>query len=296
MNKKMRNWLIVSFIALLLITPFEVYAAESYTFYGGEGEVAVAYLDGIAAVYNFDYFKQVGVAGYGGDWVNGGRGYNCASYIHKYYQGLYGIGVTGLGSSTSIPTVYSGSGYFYEVTVPQKGDIVRYNNFTHWAIVVSQTGTTVSTICQNRWDSNTANGNFQATATAYPYDNNVKTNDAAYSFFRYSGAAGSSAFKTAWSDVSANDTSASTNNVTDTDHDVYLEGTVKYTLGTKLDGAGCFLSKTKADVENAEPDTPGNALHVSDPASSFATSPNGYSDTSTYRYTKVFYTAKGTGN
>ena len=101
---------------------------------------------------------------------------------------------------------------------------------------------------------------------------------------------------TEWYNLSANNKSSAQNKVTDTDHDVYLEGYVKYEPNTLLTSAGCFLSTTKSDVEKAEPNAIGNALHVSDPASSFVTPGTGYSDADGYRYTKVYYSAKGTGN
>lgn len=92
---------------------------------------------------------------------------------------------------------------------------------------------------------------------------------------------------TGWYDLAAN-------KITDTD--ALMEGYVKYDLGSKLIQGGCFLSTSQADVSNATPDNHSNVLYVADPASTFAQSGNGYSDTSDYRYTRLYYTAQGSQN
>lgn len=102
---------------------------------------------------------------------------------------------------------------------------------------------------------------------------------------------------TGWYDLAANKTtSPEFPNIKGTDTDALMEGYVKYDLGSKLIQGGCFLSTSQADVSNATPDNHSNVLYVADPASTFAQSGNGYSDTSDYRYTRLYYTAQGSQN
>ncbi len=68
------------------------------------------------------------------DGTNGSDSYySCAAFVHRFYSDIYGIQVSNLWSTDSIPQ--ASSGYFYSVNTPKVGDIVRLNNKTHWAIV-----------------------------------------------------------------------------------------------------------------------------------------------------------------
>lgn len=75
--------------------------------------------------------------------------YSCAAFIKNFYQAVYGINVYNLHNSTSVPLVYDNKGSFALTTKPQIGDIVRDNTRTHWAIVKSISGNTITVIQQS---------------------------------------------------------------------------------------------------------------------------------------------------
>ena len=81
--------------------------------------------------------------------------YCCAALVKRFYSSVYGVTVYNLLSPTSTPLVTSGS--FSAVSSPQVGDIVRFTNYTHWAIVkeIDKSGN-ITLLEQNVWSGNYA--------------------------------------------------------------------------------------------------------------------------------------------
>ena len=75
--------------------------------------------------------------------------YSCAAFVKKFYKEIYGIAVYNLSTTNSIPLIYNSKESFSETSTPQIGDIVRHNARTHWAIVKSIKGNTITVIQQN---------------------------------------------------------------------------------------------------------------------------------------------------
>ena len=105
------------------------------------------------------------------DWT-----YGCFVLPRTFYSTIYGITVSNLNSTTSIPN--ASSGYFEETRSPRKGDIIRCNNYVHWALVKEVNGTTVTIIQQNAWWNS---------YTCAQVGNTVSSSDNSVSFFTYSG-------------------------------------------------------------------------------------------------------------
>ena len=105
------------------------------------------------------------------DWT-----YGCFVLPRTFYSTIYGITVSKLDSATSIPK--ASSGYFQETRSPRKGDIVRCNDYVHWALVKEVNGTTVTIIQQNAYWNN---------YTCAQVGNTVSSSDNSVSFFTYSG-------------------------------------------------------------------------------------------------------------
>ena len=75
--------------------------------------------------------------------------YSCAAFVKKFYESVYGVKVYNLLSPSSIPLIYDNAGSFIETSNPKKGDIIRDNTRTHWAIVKSISGNTITVIQQS---------------------------------------------------------------------------------------------------------------------------------------------------
>ena len=105
------------------------------------------------------------------DWT-----YGCFVLVKNFYSGVYGIIVDQLNSTTSIPR--SSSGKFSETRSPRVGDIVRFNNTVHWALVKSVNGSSVTLIQQNAWWNGYTCAQVGVT---------VDASDTSVSFFTYSG-------------------------------------------------------------------------------------------------------------
>lgn len=118
------------------------------------------------AVYTIPYSSSLAK-----DWT-----YGCFVIVKAFYQNVYGINVSNLQSTTSIPQ--ASSGQFTETRTPRKGDIVRFNNTVHWALVKSVNGTTVTLIQQNAWWNNYTCAQVGVTADF---------SDPDVSYFTYSG-------------------------------------------------------------------------------------------------------------
>lgn len=103
--------------------------------------------------------------------------YSCAALVKRFYSTVYKVTVYGLLSTTSTPVVTTGS--FYEVDSPKAGDIVRFSNYTHWALVkkIDSKGN-ITLMEQNVWSGEYALvGRVIAASEA---------DSGAYTFFRYS--------------------------------------------------------------------------------------------------------------
>ncbi len=101
--------------------------------------------------------------------------YACFAYVMKFYKAAYGITVYNMWGPSYTPLASSGS--FSKTSNPRVGDIIRFQNYTHWAIVksIDETGTVI-VIQQNvRW-------NESAPIGAY-----IKANDDDVTYFTYSG-------------------------------------------------------------------------------------------------------------
>lgn len=80
--------------------------------------------------------------------------YSCAGLVTKFYSTVFGVSVYNLKGPTYAPKVQNNAGSFTQVTDnPRIGDIVRFNNTTHWAIVKSYNASTnrARIIQQNAW-------------------------------------------------------------------------------------------------------------------------------------------------
>ena len=165
---------IVIMIGILTVYPFttSVYAAISNPAstpritYAGQVVDSITYRGStINAVYT--PYRD----GLATDWT-----YGCFVLPRVFYSTIYGITVSNLNSTTSIPN--ASSGYFQETRSPRKGDIVRCNNYVHWALVKEVNGTTVTIIQQNAWWNS---------YTCAQVGNTVSSSDLSVSFFTYSG-------------------------------------------------------------------------------------------------------------
>lgn len=102
--------------------------------------------------------------------------FSCAAFIKKFYYAVYGITVYNLLSPSSSPLVYDNKGSFSLTSSPQIGDIVRDNTRTHWAIVKSIAGNTITLIQQS----------YKSGSRAW-IDCTIDLSDKGFSYFTYSG-------------------------------------------------------------------------------------------------------------
>lgn len=108
--------------------------------------------------------------------------YCCAAFVSKFYSKVYGVQVDHLLRKYNGPRANKGS--FSVTTTPQVGDIVhkKTTDATHWAIVKSVSGNTVTLIEQNGW-KDTSNGRSIARV-----GKTVTVGDKDWTFYRYSDA------------------------------------------------------------------------------------------------------------
>lgn len=113
--------------------------------------------------------------------TSGGYGvneYSCAALVMRFYKQVYGFDVFNLYSSSSVPTCSNGN-KFIMTSTPRVGDIVRFSDRTHWALVKSVDGKKV-TIMEQNWGVYTSGG-YSA-----PVGRSVSVGDSQVSFFTYS--------------------------------------------------------------------------------------------------------------
>lgn len=113
--------------------------------------------------------------------LGGGYGssqYSCAALVMKFYKAVYGFDVWNLSSSAATPVCSNGES-FIKTDSPRVGDIVRFQDRTHWALVKSVEGDTVTLIEQN-W------GVYTSSGYSAPINRTVKLGDPQVSYFTYS--------------------------------------------------------------------------------------------------------------
>ncbi|MCH5209723.1 MAG: RICIN domain-containing protein [Oscillospiraceae bacterium] len=156
------------FLCLLIFSDIVVYAV-TYTdiTYAGQIVDSITY-NGITV--NAIYAPYYSISNYNEDAT-----YCCAAFVKKFYSSVYGVNPYNL-NYKQIPKVSGGS--FSETSSPKKGDIVRFNNVSHWAIVKNVSGDTVTIIQQNSWWNS---------KTSAVVGETISASSSAYTFFRYSG-------------------------------------------------------------------------------------------------------------
>lgn len=118
------------------------------------------------------YTPKANVANYNTDTT-----YCCAALVKRFYANVFNVTVYGLFSTTSVPVVTQGG--VYETTNPKAGDIVRFNNYTHWAIIKKiDTKGNITLLEQNVWS-----GNYALVDRVISAD---EVNNGAYTYYRYS--------------------------------------------------------------------------------------------------------------
>ena len=143
---------------------------------GGGSTVGVSYTGQTVDSIEFDNIKVDAKYALGGGYGN--SEYSCAALVMKFYKEVYGFDVWNLSSSGAIPTCSNGESFSLTDT-PRVGDIVRFQDRTHWALVKSVTGNTVTLIEQN-WGYYSAGGYVAAV------NRTVEIGDAQVSFLTYS--------------------------------------------------------------------------------------------------------------
>lgn len=117
------------------------------------------------------YTPKANVANYNTDAT-----YCCAALVKRFYSNVFKITVYGLVSTSSTPTATAGS--FFEVSTPKAGDIVRFNTYTHWAIIkkIDSAGN-ITLLEQNVWSGDNA-----LVGRVISKD---ERNSGSYTYFRY---------------------------------------------------------------------------------------------------------------
>ena len=170
---KFRKLIITSALALAVILSTVLTASASVS---GGTAVSVTHTGQVVDTITFDG-KTIG-AKYA---LGGGYGtseYSCAAFVMRFYKEVYGFDVWNLSSSGSTPVCSNGE-TFSKTESPRVGDIVRFQDRTHWALVKSVDGDKVTLIEQN-WGMYTSDG------YCAPINRTVKVGDSQVSFFTYS--------------------------------------------------------------------------------------------------------------
>lgn len=180
MNKKIRIGSFVLCLALCLLTalpPAYGISTTSRVQITKDGQVVDSILYNNILTQAI-YAPKANVANYNTDTT-----YCCAALVKRFYANTFKVNVYGLVSTGSTPT--AGSGSFFEVTNPKAGDIVRFNTYTHWAIIkkIDSSGN-ITLLEQNVWSGDNA--------LVGRVISKSEMNGGAYTYFRYT-TAGSSA-------------------------------------------------------------------------------------------------------
>ena len=154
-----------------LVISFSALAAA-----GGGSTVAVGYAGQSVDSITFEDVTVDAQYAPGGGY--GSSEYSCAALVMKFYKAVYGFDVWNLSSSGSTPICSNGES-FSRTDTPRVGDIVRFQDRTHWALVKEVEGSTVTLIEQN-WGYYSGGGYVAAV------DRTVEVGDGQVSFFTYS--------------------------------------------------------------------------------------------------------------
>ncbi|MBE6819123.1 MAG: CHAP domain-containing protein [Ruminococcaceae bacterium] len=164
------------FSMLFAILMFGVFAGSAAASVGGGSTVGITYTGQTADTITFDGVRVEAKYSPGGGY--GSSEYSCAALVMKFYKQVYGFDVWNLSSPGSIPTCSNGASFSLTDT-PRVGDIVRFQDRTHWALVKSVKGSTVTIIEQN-WGYHSGSGYVAAV------NRTVEVGDAQVSFLTYS--------------------------------------------------------------------------------------------------------------
>lgn len=162
-----------TFIVLILSILLSVASAASA---GGGETVHVTYTGQAVDTITFNGVSVDAKYSLGGGY--GSSEYSCAALIMRFYKEVYGFDVWNLSSSAATPTCSNGES-FTKTDTPRVGDIVRFQDRTHWALVKEVEGDTVTLIEQN-WGYYSGGGYVAAVNRI------VTVGDAQVSFFTYS--------------------------------------------------------------------------------------------------------------
>ena len=130
-------------ITLIMSVFISVMAAASA---GGGSTVGVSFTGQTVDTIRFGSVTVEAKYSLGGGYGN--SEYSCAALVMKFYKAVYGIDVWNLSSSGAVPTASNGVA-FTQTASPRVGDIVRFQDRTHWALVKAVNGNTVTLIEQN---------------------------------------------------------------------------------------------------------------------------------------------------
>ena len=139
-------------VTMLSALPRDVQAASTTIYsYGSAVTVPKTGTPVTADTITFNGKKVSAVYKKYGTYTKSDTTYCCAAYVTRFYKTVYGVNVSNLASTSSIPKCNSGS--FTATSKPVVGDIVRWNKSVHWSIVKSVSGDRVTLIQQNYWNS-----------------------------------------------------------------------------------------------------------------------------------------------
>lgn len=173
MSKLKKTISIISILIILSIV-LAVFAAATV---GGGSTKAVSYTGQTVDTISFNGVTVGAKYALGGGY--GSSPYSCAALVMKFYKAVYGFDVWNLSSSSATPTCSNGE-HFSKTNTPRVGDIVRFQDRTHWALVKSVKGGVVTIIEQN-W------GYYSSRGYVAAVNRTVGIGDSQVSFFTYSG-------------------------------------------------------------------------------------------------------------
>lgn len=172
MSKKKKCFAFFSLACIISI----VLSVSAFASVGGGITVAVGYTGQTVDTIRFNGVTVEAKYAPGGGY--GSSEYSCAALVMKFYKAVYGFDVWNLSSSAATPTCSNGES-FTQTTTPRVGDIVRFQDRTHWALVKAVNGSTVTLIEQN-WGYYASGGYVAAV------NRTVELGDAQVSYFTYS--------------------------------------------------------------------------------------------------------------
>ena len=170
---KLKKFTITFTVILAIILSTATVALASVS---GGTTVSITHTGQVVDTIEFNGVKVGAKYSLGGGY--GSSEYSCAAFVMRFYKMVYGFDVWNLSSSSATPVCSNGES-FIKTNTPRVGDIVRFQDRTHWALVKSVEGDKVTLIEQN-WGMYTSDG-YSA-----PINRTVKVGDSQVSFFTYS--------------------------------------------------------------------------------------------------------------